>query len=63
MQQIIVTIDAEGNPKIEAAGFTGTSCKTATAPLEQALGTVADRQLKPEYHAPAQTIGQKVGAR
>lgn len=62
-QQIIVTIDAEGNPKIEAVGFTGPGCKLATAQLEVALGAPVERHLKPEFHAPAQQITNKIGPR
>jgi hypothetical protein len=60
-QQIVVDISPEGEVKIEAKGFTGSTCAAATKPLEDALGVVAGRQLKPEYHQQAQvnTVGVK----
>jgi hypothetical protein len=36
-KQIKVTIDALGNPKVEAIGFTGSECGDATAPIERVL--------------------------
>ncbi len=42
-----VTIAPNGETKIEAHGFTGGACKTATKPLEDALGArEQDRTLK-----------------
>jgi hypothetical protein len=60
-QQIVVTISPEGDTKIEAIGYTGGSCAAATKPLEEALGVVADRKLKPEYHRAPVAVNQKVG--
>jgi hypothetical protein len=50
-RQISITIDPVGRPKIEAIGFNGQGCETATKGLEQALGggNVSHRDLKPEY--------------
>ena len=47
-QEIHVDISPDGSLHIEAHGFTGTSCRAATAPLEQALGVVRSRRLKTE---------------
>jgi hypothetical protein len=47
-QEIHVDISPEGAVHIEAHGFTGTSCRAATAPLEQALGVVRSRRAKTE---------------
>jgi hypothetical protein len=47
-QEIHVDISPDGSLHIEAHGFTGTSCRAATAPLEQALGVVRSRQPKTE---------------
>lgn len=51
-KKIHVTIDALGNPKIEAEGFTGGSCAEATKVIEQALasGGETTRELKPEWY-------------
>jgi hypothetical protein len=47
---IEVIIDDGGHILIDAVGFQGADCEKATAFLEEALGQVADRQRKPEYH-------------
>jgi hypothetical protein len=47
-QEIHVDIGPDGSLHIEAHGFSGTSCRAATAPLEQALGAVRSRRLKTE---------------
>lgn len=61
-QQVILTISPDGTEaKIDAVGFVGSSCTAATAPLERALGVVAGRQLKPEYHQQVVGTAQKVG--
>lgn len=57
MGTIKVNIDKFGNPKIEAVGFVGRTCETATASLEAAFKQGAaevktDR--RPEYY---QTVG------
>ena len=47
-QEIHVDIGPDGSLHIEAHGFSGTSCRAATAPLEQALGAVRSRRPKTE---------------
>lgn len=52
-RQIKVTIDVIGKPTIDAIGFTGGSCKTATAPIINALshrGETLSEVEKPELH-------------
>jgi len=49
MKKIIVKIK-KGKVKIEAEGYTGTSCQDATKQIEEALGVVDDRDLKDEYY-------------
>lgn len=56
MKKIEIIISADGSTVIEAIGFQGNSCEDATKPIETALGTVANRKKKPEYH---QTVIQK----
>jgi hypothetical protein len=48
MKEIHIDIDPDGNVTVEAHGYTGTSCRTATAALEKALGQVTGRNTKPE---------------
>lgn len=60
-KQIILTISPDGSEtKVEAVGFVGAECLAATAALEAALGAVADRNIKPEFHQKVQTQGQAV---
>ena len=46
---ITVTIDADGNPKVEAHGFNGKGCTEATAAVEKALGVTTERKKKTEF--------------
>ena len=48
--RIEITVTADGNTAVETKGFTGASCKTASAPYEQAVGSKTGERLKPEYH-------------
>ena len=48
---IEVIVDTTGQIKIDAVGFQGADCEKATVFLEEALGHVAERHHKPEYHA------------
>jgi len=51
MQQVTVTIDAEGNVKVEAGcGIKGKACHDVTRAIEQAIGRTTGDQLKPEFH-------------
>ena len=45
-REIVVTIDQDGNPSIEAFGFTNGACRKETAEIEEALGTVTKRKVK-----------------
>ena len=49
MKQIVVTIDTDGNSKVEAVGFSGSGCQDATKAIEAALGGVSDDVKKPEF--------------
>ncbi len=50
MRQIRITIDVNGAVEIKAEGFAGKACKTATAFIEKALGSVAGRTLTSAYY-------------
>lgn len=54
MKRVIIEIATDGSSKIEAEGFTGSSCSLATRELELALagpmGGVEDRK-KPDFYA------------
>ena len=47
---IEVIIAPDGAIQIDAVGFKGADCEHATKFLEEALGTVQQKQKKPEYH-------------
>lgn len=61
MKSIEVIIATDGAVAIEAIGFKGRACETATAELEQALGKTKTKLKKPEYHA-SNLAQQKAGA-
>ncbi len=48
-EKVITTVNPAGDLKVEAEGFTGTSCTDATAFL-QTLGIVDESENKPEYY-------------
>lgn len=59
---ITVDVDKTGGTKIEAHGFSDNTCLKATKSIEEALGAVADRDLKPEgLKSPDLTQTLKVG--
>ena len=45
-KEIIVLIDKDGKPQIEAVGYTDGSCRSATEAIEKALGGVTERKMK-----------------
>lgn len=45
-KQIIITIDPQGNTTVEADGFKGSGCETATAAIERELGSLKARKRK-----------------
>lgn len=56
-KKIIITVDKHGGTKIEAEGFSDSTCLKATKSVEEALGVVSDQKLKPEANVKP-TIGQ-----
>jgi len=52
--QIVVTISAEADVKVEAKGVTGIGCKALTKAIEDSLGTVKADHSKPEMFVGAQ---------
>lgn len=56
-RKITILFGRDGSSKIEAHGFTGTSCTDATKIIEAAIGKLsAPRQEKPEMHAKAKQL-------
>jgi hypothetical protein len=61
MQQILITFSG-GKATVETKGFTGSSCVTATAELEAALGITTGDERKPEFYQRAPVAAtQKAG--
>jgi hypothetical protein len=60
-QEIIIDIDQNGGVTIEGKGFTGNECTAFTKEIEQAMGEVTKRTLKPE-HKLGHTVPRKAGA-
>lgn len=56
---IEIIISASGALQIDAVGFKGPDCEQATKFLEEALGVVAQKRKKPEYHQQARKTNQQ----
>ena len=54
MKEVVVTISKTGETNIEVIGAVGSECDTITADLENKLGVVKERKLKPEYYQQTQ---------
>lgn len=50
MKIIELIVSPEGQTKVETRGFTGPSCRQASAFLEQALGTKAKERLTSDFY-------------
>lgn len=60
---IEITVSPNGDIQIEGIGFQGADCEKATKYLEEALGVVASRTKKPEYHQRSkQRTQQRLGS-
>lgn len=49
-QEVIMDIRPDGTIGLEAKGFKGKECDSVLNELEQSLGNVINKKLKPEYH-------------
>jgi len=49
MADIYIRISPGGDVTVEARGYTGKSCVSATKPFEEAVGVVTKRKHKMEY--------------
>ena len=52
MKKIVIEIAPDGTSKIDAQGFTGSSCSIATREVEMALsgGGLVDDKKKPDFY-------------
>jgi hypothetical protein len=53
-----ITIDPQGNTRVETKGFAGASCRAASRFLEEALGRSTGERLTPEFYQQATTDHQ-----
>jgi hypothetical protein len=59
---IVIIVSPMGDISIDAVGFKGPDCEQATKFLEEALGVVGKKVIKPEYHQHgSRTNQQKIG--
>jgi hypothetical protein len=56
---IEIIVSTQGQVQIDAVGFKGPDCELATKFLEEALGTIGNKQKKPEYHQSARNTQQQ----
>jgi hypothetical protein len=50
MQELEISIDKEGRVLMQVRGVHRDECLAVTKDLENAIGTVSERNLKPEYY-------------
>ncbi len=50
MNKIKFRIKKDGGVEIDVQGATGQACEDLTRPFEEALGTVDEKRVKPEYY-------------
>jgi hypothetical protein len=50
MQELEISIDKEGRVQVQVRGAKGDECLAVTKDLENAIGIVSERTLKPEYY-------------
>ena len=63
MKTIDILINQQGQLTINAMGYQGADCEKATAFLEEALGSLTQKQRKPEWHRTVQRQSkQQVGS-
>ena len=60
MKQINITVDEDGNLKVDLEGFKGRECDSEKIKaFERELGSVEKKVLKPEYNQPTTTTQQQ----
>jgi hypothetical protein len=52
MQLIEITVAPDGGTRVETRGFAGSTCRQASAFVEQALGQRTTEQLTSEFYSP-----------
>lgn len=55
---VTITIDEEGDQKVETAGYQGKGCQAVLDVFARAVGTVTETVHKPEFTKPALNTNQ-----
>lgn len=58
-KQLKITIDEDGNANVDVDGFDGRKCLEATRDIEEAIGTVEDRNRKPSFYRQTDALRQR----
>lgn len=56
MQELEITIDKEGRVQVAVRGTKGESCLALTRNIENAVGTVEEREYTAEYYEPPVSV-------
>jgi hypothetical protein len=59
VKTIEITVDPQGQAKVETKGFSGSECREASKFIEQALGQRTDEKLTAEFYQ-GQTTDQRL---
>jgi Protein of unknown function (DUF2997) len=59
MKKITIQIDRKGSVTIEASGYTGNACATATGKFLEKLGVLASEEKKQEFHEVSENCLEK----
>lgn len=55
-KKVVITLGTDGSVKVEAIGFTGTSCQEATAFLDDLFGSPTEVTLKDSFYQQDKTV-------
>lgn len=61
MQELEITIDNEGNVKVEVSGIRGEGCRALTKNIENAVGEIRERTCTADYYE--QPVQEELGNR
>ena len=59
MKTIEITVSPTGQTQVQTKGFTGSSCRQASAFIERALGQATGEELTSEFHQQSAQVDQQ----